>query len=43
MELSLTTLFKNSTIAKLAEALVEEQLEQIDSSILEQILAEVNK
>ena len=30
MELSLITLFKNSTIAKLAEALVEEQLEQSD-------------
>ncbi|NER92229.1 phosphopantetheine-binding protein, partial [Moorena sp. SIO3A2] len=43
MELSLTTLFESSTIAKLAEVLVEQQLEQVDSNILEQILAEVNK
>ncbi|NEO47604.1 MAG: AMP-binding protein, partial [Moorea sp. SIO4A3] len=42
IELSLTTLFESSTIAKLAEVLVEEQLEQVDSNILEQILAEVD-
>ncbi|NET45429.1 amino acid adenylation domain-containing protein [Okeania sp. SIO2B3] len=42
MEISVSTLFENSTIAKLAENLVEQQLEQVDSNILEQILAEVD-
>jgi len=43
MEISITTLFKSSTIAQLAEFLVEQQLEQVDSNILEQILAGVNR
>ncbi|NES69220.1 MAG: methyltransferase domain-containing protein, partial [Okeania sp. SIO2D1] len=42
IDIPLTTLFESSTIAKLAENLVEEQLEQVDSNILEQILAEVD-
>ncbi|NEP88101.1 MAG: amino acid adenylation domain-containing protein [Okeania sp. SIO2C2] len=41
LELSVTKLFTNPTIAQLAEVLVEQQLEQVNSNILEQILAEV--
>ncbi|NEO63568.1 MAG: methyltransferase domain-containing protein, partial [Moorea sp. SIO4G2] len=43
IDIPLTTLFESSTIAQLAEVLVEQQLEQVDSNILEQILAEVDK
>ncbi len=43
MEISVSILFESSTIYQLAEVLVEQQLEQVDSNILEQILAEVDK
>ncbi|NER52861.1 MAG: amino acid adenylation domain-containing protein, partial [Symploca sp. SIO1A3] len=43
IDVPLTTLFENSTIAELSENLVEQQLEQVDSNILEQILAEVDQ
>ncbi|NEQ87262.1 MAG: hypothetical protein F6K26_46725, partial [Moorea sp. SIO2I5] len=43
LELSVGKLFENPTISQLAEVLVEEQLEQVDSNILEQILAEVDQ
>ena len=43
IDIALTIFFENSTIAKLAEILVNQQLEQVDSNILEQILAEVDK
>ncbi|GFZ92173.1 non-ribosomal peptide synthetase [Okeania sp. KiyG1] len=43
LELSVSNLFENPTIAQLAEVLVEQQLEQVDSDILEQILAEVDQ
>ncbi|AOX00476.1 hypothetical protein BJP34_14340 [Moorena producens PAL-8-15-08-1] len=42
IDIPLTTLFESSTIAQLVEVLVEQQLEQVDSNILEQILTEVD-
>ncbi|NEQ71364.1 MAG: hypothetical protein F6K21_38980, partial [Symploca sp. SIO2D2] len=43
MEIAVSTLFENPTIAQLAEILVEQQLEQVDINLLEQILAEVDQ
>ena len=42
IDLPLSILFENSTIAKLAEIVVEQRLVQVDSNILEKLLAEVN-
>lgn len=42
IDIHLTILFQSSTIAKLAEAVVEQQLDQADIELLEQILAEVD-
>ncbi|NEO73603.1 amino acid adenylation domain-containing protein, partial [Moorena sp. SIO3H5] len=42
LELSVSKLFENPTIAQLAEILVEQQLDKIDSNLLEQMLAEVD-
>ncbi|NEQ12209.1 MAG: hypothetical protein F6K37_42120, partial [Moorea sp. SIO4E2] len=43
VELPISRLFENPTIVQLAEVLVEQQLQQVDSNILEQILAEVDQ
>ncbi|NET61734.1 MAG: AMP-binding protein, partial [Symploca sp. SIO2E6] len=42
IDLPLSILFENSTIAKLAAIVVEQRLTQVDSNILEKLLAEVN-